>query len=114
MKSLTIVFQSIYALLTLSFGAAGYIYVVHGLGGDSIMGILALGIIGVLAAMLYQLDRWFVQEALPQLKRIYAHRREIRAAAKTAKANAPPHFGGGFGMDGDYRLHTVHFQRVSS
>lgn len=85
----TIVFQSGYALLTLCLGAAGYIYVIHGLGGDSVMGILALGIIGVLAAMLYQLGRWFVQEALPQLKRIYAHRREIRAAAKTAKANAP-------------------------
>lgn len=88
MKSLTIVFQGGYALLTLCPGAAGYIYVVHGLGGDSVMGILALGIIGVLAAMLYRLGSWFVQEALPQLKRIYAHRREIRAAAKAAKENA--------------------------
>lgn len=87
MKSLTIVFQSGYALLTLCLGAAGYIYVIHGLGGDSVMGILALGIIGVLAAMLYRLGSWFVQEALPQLKRIYAHHIEIRAAAKVAKGN---------------------------
>lgn len=89
MKSLTIVFQGGYALLTLCLGAAGYIYVVHGLGGDSVMGMLALGIIGILAAMLYRLGSWFVQEALPQLKRIYAHRREIRIAAKVAKADAP-------------------------
>ena len=89
MKSLTIVFQGGYALLTLCLGAAGYIYVVHGLGGDSVMGVLALGIIGVLAAMLYRLGSWFVQEALPQLKRIYAHRREIHTAAKAAKADAP-------------------------
>ena len=89
MKSLTIVFQGGYALLTLCLGAAGYIYVVHGLGGDSVMGVLALGIIGVLAAMLYRLGIWFVQEALPQLKRIYAHCREIRAATKAAKADAP-------------------------
>ena len=75
--------------LCVSFGAAGYIYVVHGPGGYSVMGTLALGIIGVLAAMLYRLGRWFVQEALPQLKRIYAHRREIHVAAKTAKANTP-------------------------
>lgn len=88
MKSLTIVFQSGYALLTLCLGAAGYIYVVHGLGGDSVMGMLALGIIGILAAMLYRLGSWFVQEALPHLKRIYAHRHEIRAAAKAAKGNA--------------------------
>lgn len=89
MKCLTIVFQSGYALLTLCFGAAGYIYVVHGLGGDSVMGVLALGITGVLAVMLYRLGSWFVQEALPQLKRIYAHHREIRAAAKAAATNAP-------------------------
>ncbi len=89
MKSLTIVFQGSYVLLTLCLGAAGYIYVVHGLGGDSVMGVLALGIIGVLAAMLYRLGSWFVQEALPQLKRIYAHRCKIRAAEKAAKANAP-------------------------
>lgn len=89
MKCLTIVFQSGYALLTLCLGAAGYIYVVHGLGGDSVMGVLALGITGVLAAMLYRLGSWFVREALPQLKRIYARHREIRAAAKAAKANAP-------------------------
>ena len=56
MKSLTIVFQGSYVLLTLCLGAAGYIYVVHGLGGDSVMGVLALGIIGVLAAMLYRLE----------------------------------------------------------
>ncbi len=89
MKTISIIFQGSYALLTLCLGAAGYIYVVHGLGGDSVMGILALGIIDVLAAMLYRLGSWFVQEALPQLKRIYAHRREIRAAAKAAKADAP-------------------------
>ena len=89
MKSLTIVFQGGYALLTLCLGAAGYIYVIHGLGGDSVMGVLALGIIGVLAAMLYRLGSWFVQEALPLLKRIYTHRHEIRIAAKAAKADVP-------------------------
>lgn len=89
MKCLTIVFQSGYALLTLCLGAAGYIYVVHGLGGDSVMGVLALGITGVLTVMLYRLGGWFVREALPQLKRIYARRREIRAAAKAAEKNVP-------------------------
>lgn len=87
MKCLTIVFQSSYALLTLCLGAASYIYVIHGLGGDTVMGVLALGITGIFAAMLYRLGGWFVQEALPQLKRIDAHRREVRAAAKTAKIN---------------------------
>ena len=89
MKCLAIVFQGSYALLTLCLGAAGYIYVVHGLGGDTVMGVLALGITGIFAAMLYRLGDWFVQEALPQLKRIYARRRETRAAAKAATANVP-------------------------
>lgn len=87
MKCLTIVFQSSYALLTLCLGAAGYIYVVHGLGGDTVMGALALGITGIFAAMLYRLGGWFVQEALPQLKRIDARRREVRAAAKNVARN---------------------------
>ena len=89
MKCLAIVFQGSYALLALCLGTAGYIYVVHGLGGDTVMGVLALGITGIFAAMLYRLGGWFVQEALPQLKRIYARRREIRAAAKAATANVP-------------------------
>ncbi len=89
MKCLTIVFQSSYALLTLCLGAAGYIYVIHGLGGDTVMGVLALGITGIFAAMLYRLGGWFVREALPQLKRIDARRREICAAGKTAKADLP-------------------------
>jgi len=89
MKCLAIVFQGSYALLALCLGAAGYIYVVHGLGGDTVMGVLALGITGIFAAMLYRLGGWFVREALPQLERIYARRREIRAAAKAATANVP-------------------------
>lgn len=89
MKCLTIILQSSYALLTLCLGAAGYIYVIHGLGGDTVMGVLALGITGILATMLYRLGGWFVQEALPQLKRINARRREVRAVEKTAKANVP-------------------------
>lgn len=89
MKCLAIVFQGSYALLVLCLGAAGYIYVVHGLGGDTVMGVLALGITGIFAAMFYRLGGWFVQEALPQLERIYARRREIRAAAKAATANVP-------------------------
>ena len=33
MKTISIIFQSSYALLTICLGAVGYIYVVHGLGG---------------------------------------------------------------------------------
>lgn len=89
MKCLTIVFQSSYALLTLCLGAVGYIYVIHGLGGDSVMGVLALAVVAVFAAMLYKLGDWFVREALPQLKQIYARRCEIRAAAKATEKNVP-------------------------
>ena len=39
-------------LLPLRLGVVVYIYVVHELGGDSVMGVLALVVIAVFAAML--------------------------------------------------------------
>ena len=75
MKTISIIFQSSYALLAICLGAVGYIYVVHGLGGDSVMGVLALAVIAVFATMLYKLGGWFVNEALPQLEQIAARRR---------------------------------------
>ncbi len=85
MKTISIIFQSSYALLTLCIGAAGYIYVIHGLGGDSVMGVLTLGVVAVFAAMLYKLGRWFVDDALPQLKQIAARRKAAHNLAEVAK-----------------------------
>lgn len=75
MKTISIIFQGSYALLTLCLGAVGYIYVVHGLGGDSVMGVLVLAVVVIIAAMLYKLGGWFVNEALPQLEQITVRRR---------------------------------------
>ncbi len=85
MKTISIIFQGSFALLTLCIGAAGYIYVVHGLGGDSVMGVLTLGVVAVFAAMLYKLGRWFVDDALPQLEQIAVRRRAARNLAEVAK-----------------------------
>ncbi len=85
MKTISIIFQSIFALLTLCFGAVGYIYVVHGLGGDSVMGVLALAVVVIFAAMLYKLGGWFVNEALPQLEQIAARRKTARNLAEVAE-----------------------------
>ena len=89
MKTISIIFQSSYALLTICLGAVGYIYVVHGLGGDSVMGVLALAVIAVFAAMLYKLGGWFVNEALPQLEQIAARRRaKHKLAAEASEKEA--------------------------
>ena len=89
MKTISIIFQSSYVLLTICLGAVGYIYVVHGLGGDSVMGVLALAVVAVFAAMLYKLGGWFVNEALPQLEQIAARRRAKRKmAAEASKKEA--------------------------
>ncbi len=85
MKTISIIFQSIFALLTLCIGAVGYIYVVHGLDGDSVMGVLALAVIAVFSAMLYKLGRWLVDDALPQLGQIAARRKAARNLAEVAK-----------------------------
>ncbi len=85
MKTISIIFQGSLALLTLCLGAVGYIYVVHGLGGDSVMGVLALGVVAVFAAMFYKLGRWFVDDALPQLEQIAARRKAVRNLAEVVK-----------------------------
>ena len=86
MKTISIIFQSSYALLTICLGAVGYIYVVHGLGGDSVMGVLALAVIAVFAAMLYKLGGWFVNDTLPQLEQIAARRRaKCKLAAEASE-----------------------------
>ena len=84
MKTISIIFQSSYALLTICLGAVGYIYVVHGLGGDSVMGVLALAVVVVFATMLYKLGGWFINEALPQLEQIAARRRAAHKLAAEA------------------------------